>query len=143
MVDGVCFIEEVPFRGCNCTDAAGREFAYKEVIKMLGEDDILSTFVLKDCLPDKSKDGRVWDEVSKTPHFNYVEEATNTSYQVWYDDPESLGIKYRIAEDMGLGGVGFWTGNYLDYGNKTMVEDMWSVVPSSRHRSGNVEINAK
>ena len=41
MVNGVCFIEEVPFRGCNCTDAAGREFAYKEVIKMLGEDDIL------------------------------------------------------------------------------------------------------
>ena len=40
MVDGVCFIEEVPFRGCNCTDAAGREFAYKDVIKMLGEDDI-------------------------------------------------------------------------------------------------------
>ena len=38
IVGGVCFIEEVPFRGCNCTDAAGREFAYKEVIKMLGED---------------------------------------------------------------------------------------------------------
>ena len=47
MVDGVCFIEEVPFRGCNCTDAAGREFAYKEVIKMLGEEDILSSFVFK------------------------------------------------------------------------------------------------
>ena len=41
MVNGVCFIEEVPFRGCNCTDAGGREFAYKDVIKMLGEDDIL------------------------------------------------------------------------------------------------------
>ena len=41
MVNGVCFIEEVPFRGCNCTDAAGREFAYKDVIKMLGENDIL------------------------------------------------------------------------------------------------------
>ena len=38
IIGGVCFIDEVPFRGCNCTDAAGREFAYKEVIKMLGED---------------------------------------------------------------------------------------------------------
>ena len=46
MVDGVCFIEEVPFRGCNCTDAAGREFAYKDVIKMLGEDDILVKLLL-------------------------------------------------------------------------------------------------
>ena len=99
---------------------------------------------MENCLSDQSKDGRVWDEVSKTPYFNYVEEATNTSYQVWYDDPESLSIKYKIAEDMGLGGVGFWTGNYLDYSNKTMVEDMWSVVPSSsHHRSVNVEINAK
>ena len=106
---------------------------------------LLSTLGFKDCLSDKSKEGRVWDEVSKTPYFNYVEEASNTSYQVWYDDPESLGIKYKIAEDMGLGGVGFWTGNYLDYSNKTMVEDMWSVVPSSHHRrrSVNVEINAK
>ena len=59
--------------------------------------------------------------------------------QVWYDDPVSLGIKYKIAVDMGLGGVGFWTGNYLDYDNKTMVEDMWSVVPS-RHNSVNVDI---
>ena len=101
-------------------------------------------FVLKAYLSEHSKEGRVWDEVSKTPYFNYVEEATNTSYQVWYDDPESLSIKYKIAEDMGLGGVGFWTGNYLDYSNKTMVEDMWSVVPSSSHHgSVNVDINAK
>ena len=47
MVDGVCYIEEVPFRGCNCTDAAGREFAYKEVIKMLGEDDTLEYLCIK------------------------------------------------------------------------------------------------
>ena len=59
--------------------------------------------------------------------------------KVWYDDPVSLGIKYRIAVDMGLGGVGFWTGNYLDYNNKTIVEAMWSVVPS-RDNSVNVEI---
>lgn len=35
---GVCYIDLVPFRGCNCTDAAGREFAYKDVLKMLGKD---------------------------------------------------------------------------------------------------------
>ena len=34
---GVCYIAEVPFRGCNCTDAAGREFAYKDVMEMLGK----------------------------------------------------------------------------------------------------------
>jgi hypothetical protein len=30
---------------------------------------------------------------------------------------------------MGLGGVGFWTGNFLDYTKKTMVDEMWTVVP--------------
>ena len=30
---------------------------------------------------------------------------------------------------MGLGGVGFWTGNFLDYSNRSMVEAMWSIVP--------------
>ena len=74
--------------------------------------------------------------MSKTPYFNYIDKGTNTSYQVWYDDPISLSIKYEIAVDMGLGGVGFWTGNYLDYTNKTMVEDMWSAVPSPQPHDG-------
>ena len=76
--NGVCYIKSVPFRGCNCTDAAGSEFAYKEILKML----------------EKSSDGRKWDEDSKTPYFHYVE--SNTTYQVWYDDPESLYIKYKV-----------------------------------------------
>ena len=33
---GVCYIQRVPFRGCDCTDAAGREFPYKDVMRMLG-----------------------------------------------------------------------------------------------------------
>ena len=48
---------------------------------------------------------------------------------MWYDDPQSLAIKYKVAADMGLGGVGFWTGNFLDYNNQSMVEAMWSIVP--------------
>ena len=75
---GVCYIEEVPFRGCNCTDAAGREFAYKDIINFL----------------KKSHTGRQWDEVAKAPHFDYSE--NNQTYQVWYDDPESLFIKYKV-----------------------------------------------
>ena len=42
----------------------------------------------------KSADGRKWDEDSKTPNFHYTE--SNTTYQVWYDDPESLYIKYKV-----------------------------------------------
>ena len=68
----------VPFRGCNCTDAAGKEFAYKDVVKMLA----------------KSEKGRRWDTISKTPYFHYRE--NETVFQVWYEDPESLNIKYQV-----------------------------------------------
>ena len=39
--------------------------------------------------------GRRWDEGSKTPYFHYREGGT--TYQVWYDDPESLRIKYQVT----------------------------------------------
>ena len=38
--------------------------------------------------------------------------------------------RIKIAWDMTLGGVGFWTGNYLDYNNLSMIHDMWSIVPN-------------
>ena len=72
----MCYIREVPFRGCNCT--AGIEFAYKDILGML----------------KKSKTGRRWDEVAKAPHFDYLE--GDIAYQVWYDDPQSLFVKYKV-----------------------------------------------
>jgi hypothetical protein len=42
-------------RGCNCTDAAGREFAYTAVLAMLA----------------RAGQGRQWDPASGTPHFTY------------------------------------------------------------------------
>ena len=73
----MCYIREVPFRGCNCT--AGIEFAHKDILGML----------------KKSKTGRKWDEVAKAPHFDYSE--GDITYQVWYDDPESLFVKYKVT----------------------------------------------
>ena len=37
----------------------------------------------------------MWDEDSKTPYFNYKEGSD--TYQVWYDDPRSLHIKYKVT----------------------------------------------
>ena len=33
--------------------------------------------------------------MSKTPYFDYQE--GNQTYQVWYDDPQSLHIKYQVT----------------------------------------------
>lgn len=108
---GLCTIREVPFRGCNCTDAAGKEFPYSQVLEMLA----------------LSEGGREWDGASATPTFTYREGSQD--YQVWYDDPQSLAIKYQVAKDLGLAGTGFWTANYLNYSDPAMVDSMWSLLP--------------
>ena len=54
--------------------------------------------------------GRLWDTISQTPWYRY--QAGSTWHQVWYDDAESLGLKYQLAIDNDLQGVGMWALNY-------------------------------
>ena len=82
-----CPIPQVPFRGINCSDAAGSE---------VGLSDILSR------LP-KSTTGRRWDDYQAAPYFNTVEGGTTVQY--WYDDVQSLTPKYARARELGLRGV--------------------------------------
>ena len=49
--------------------------------------------------------------------------------QFWYDDRESLVIKYELAQELGLRGVGMWNADGLDYSDPDMVKDMWSAIP--------------
>ena len=108
--------------------------------------------------------GRKWDEESSTPMFEYrwlggaktylvliefhftddfLREGSQ-DFQVWYDDPQSLAIKYqvrlwiklliwtfehKVAKLLGMRGAGFWTSNFLDYSNTAMVEEMWDAIP--------------
>ena len=74
-----CPIPQVPFRGINCSDAAGSE---------VGLSDILSR------LP-KSTTGRRWDDYQAAPYFNTVEGGATVQY--WYDDVQSLTPKYARA----------------------------------------------
>lgn len=53
--------------------------------------------------------------------------------QVWFDNPESLAAKYKVASDNGLAGIGFWNLDCLDYGSSDPVVQqqtaaMWSAV---------------
>lgn len=59
--------------------------------------------------------------------------SSGNTHQMWYDDPESLGLKYQYAVDNDLRGVGMWTANFLDYtdtpeGEKQRSE-MWGALP--------------
>ena len=54
---------------------------------------------------------REWDSYSQTPFYDY---NCNTSYphQAWYDDEESLGLKYDKVNEYNIGGTGMWALNY-------------------------------
>lgn len=56
--------------------------------------------------------------------------------QVWYDDPSSLALKYHIAAEHGLMGIGFWNLDCLDYDSKdSLVQhqtaEMWQAVKTA------------
>ena len=50
--------------------------------------------------------GRKWDSNGSVPWYSY-KSGTN-AYQCFYDDTESLGLKYDYAKSKGLGGIGIW-----------------------------------
>ncbi len=53
--------------------------------------------------------GLQWDQDSSTPWFNYQD---NGYRQVWYDDSLSLSMKYELALEKDLAGVGMWALGY-------------------------------
>lgn len=53
---------------------------------------------------------KFWDNTSQSPWYRYTE--NNKYYQVWYDDRESLSLKYDLADDRALKGVGMWALGY-------------------------------
>lgn len=54
--------------------------------------------------------------------------------QVWYDDPRSLELRYRLAAELGLRGVGLWNLDLLDYSEtaslaaQQQTREMWAAL---------------
>jgi len=97
----VCPIEHVPFRGVNCSDAAGRQRSIA---------DIRNLFVVH------STTRLMWDSEFEAPWFDYLDEQNGIQHQVWFDDVRSLSIKYEFAKSTGLRGLAFWNVDCLDFG---------------------------
>ena len=112
--DDTCNINKVPFRGANCSDAAGRQIAYYDILKLL----------------NSTGAERKWNDTLKAPYFTYMDN-NKTYHQVWYDDPESLAYKYSYAHLMGLRGLAFWDIDQLDYidaKSNEINQPMWSTL---------------
>ena len=101
-----CPIPMVPFRGVNCSDAAGIEVAYSGIRQVLDEmsDDGTAVAITGGLRRDANMDA---------PFFNIAVNQTQV-YQYWFDDTTSLSNKFRWAREHGLRGVGPYTFSYLD-----------------------------
>ena len=113
-----CEMKQVPFRGVSCSDAAGRQYCYS---------DLMSKF-----LP-QAIGGRQFDRDSLTPFFNYIDDKDNKMHQIWYDDPDSLTMKYSHGiTDLGLRGLAFWNIDCLNYTETARAEretrKMWDAI---------------
>lgn len=111
-----CPIDFVPFRGVNCSDAAGTQIGYGDAMKKVYE---TGAVVQR-------------DPSTLALYFNTVEPSKRHSgedavYQYWIDDPIILIEKYRWARDYGLAGVGPFVFRYLDPLNQPEESKMmWS-----------------
>ena len=104
----------VPYQGAPCSDAAAVSGPFADLAPLL----------------NRSVTGRQWNETFASPWFNYVD-ARQAVHQVWADDVESLGYKYRLARSMGLRGVGMWTADFLDYStpsSSNVTRAMWTAL---------------
>ncbi|NKB69201.1 MAG: hypothetical protein GKR89_19200 [Candidatus Latescibacteria bacterium] len=92
----------VPYYGCQWKTAGPQ--ARNATVEFVNYPTVLQT------LPGAAVHGRMWDEFSSTPWYRYQEEGQ--WYQVWYDDPASLGLKFDLALQANLLGVGMWALGY-------------------------------
>lgn len=65
-------------------------------------------YTAADQLADKY--GKVFDQTSGVPWLSY--NSSSQWRQLWYDDAQSLGLKYNIVNSKKLGGIGIWALGY-------------------------------
>jgi spore germination protein len=73
-----------------------------------------------------------WDNLGLSPYFSYVSKETGSNRQVYFDNSESLKIKYQLIKKHELLGVGIWALGY-DGG----YQELWNLLGEEFGRSSN------
>lgn len=66
-----------------------------------------------------------FDETAMSPYFNYT--LNGTLHEVWFEDVRSLREKFRIIEDYGLRGAGYWQIMQLFRANWALLADTFFI----------------
>lgn len=115
--DRFCFLNYKPFRNVKCSDAIGKEYDYSVLMEQFrsNDNDMLITSDMQ------------WDDNMESPYFNMIDLETYEFSQVWFDNPQSLRIKYQWAKQQNLGGIGPFTINNVNVHESAMdAIEMWS-----------------
>eukprot|EP00931_Biecheleriopsis_adriatica_P078312 TRINITY_DN51775_c0_g1_i1.p1 TRINITY_DN51775_c0_g1~~TRINITY_DN51775_c0_g1_i1.p1 ORF type:complete len:408 (-),score=71.41 TRINITY_DN51775_c0_g1_i1:31-1254(-) len=107
--DETCNLKLVPFRGVNCSDAAGSEVAFMHIMNLLDRGICPPSIKGTTCQVTRALS---WDSSTSSPYFNFV--AGSQVYQVWFDNAASSALKYSAASHLGIRGVGPFTWSDLD-----------------------------
>ena len=107
-----CQIQAKSYRNSQCSDAVGHQLSYSYFMNLL-----------------QNGARKEWNSDALTPYFMLHSQNT---YQLWYDDPVSLGFKYNMAGTLNLRGIGFWDLDQMDYSdtpqNVIMRKEMWETI---------------
>lgn len=96
----ICEIAPAQFRGAPCSDAAGAQVPYGDVMALMR----LHRAAVE------------WDEHASSPYFDLPAPGNDRSWRrIVFDNPRSLKQKYAMAGRMGLLGVGLWNIDALDW----------------------------
>ncbi|KAL6753492.1 glycoside hydrolase superfamily [Haematococcus lacustris] len=90
----VCLLRPVPFTGALCSDAAGWQHPFMDLLHLLDTEDSVTEVM--------------WDELGSASTFTYFNKQDNLPHQVWFDTPQSLLPHYQLAHRLGLRGIGCW-----------------------------------
>jgi spore germination protein YaaH len=79
--------------------------------------------------------GKLWNSTYQVPWFRWQENGI--WHQVWYDDDESIGLKYDLAISKNLKGIGMWA---LGYDGSR--QELWNVIKQKFSEVVSVEIQS-
>jgi len=116
LIANKCLIKEIPFRGTNCSDAAGIQKCY--------------VTIMYNIVPHSIDHKIHYDVASQSKFVNYISENKQI-HQVWFDDPITLKYKYDYVHHVfGLRGIGVWNVDCALMGDH-YGDMMWNALPSS------------
>jgi spore germination protein YaaH len=77
-----------------------------------------------DALEGAADHGRRWDATGQVPWYTYRSSTYGTHVQAYYDDAQSLDVKYEMVTANGLRGVGIWH-LLMDVGRRALWDQLW------------------